>query len=65
MLTLLVDIDLLSSKSEARRMVEQNGIKFNGVKMNDSKHILAKDDFEGNELIIQKGKKKFVKLALK
>ena len=64
-LTLLVDIDLLSSKSEARRMVEQNGIKFNGVKMNDSKHILAKDDFEGNELIIQKGKKKFVKLALK
>ncbi|MCI9585428.1 MAG: tyrosine--tRNA ligase [Bacilli bacterium] len=64
-LSLLVDINLLPSKSEARRMVEQNGIKFNGDKMNDIKHILSKRDFENNELIIQKGKKNFIKLVLK
>lgn len=64
-LTVLVDAKLLSSKSEARRMVEQNGIKFNGVKMDDTKHILSEDDFVNDELVIQKGKKQFIKLVLK
>ncbi len=64
-LTFLVDIKMLPSKSEARRMVEQNGIKFNGDKMNDTKHIISKNDFTNNELVIQKGKKKFIKVILK
>lgn len=63
-LSLLVDIKLLSSKSEARRLVEQNGIKFNGKKMSDVKYILSEDDFINNELVIQKGKKQFIKLIL-
>ena len=64
-LTVLVDTKLLSSKSEARRLVEQNGIKFNGVKMDDTKHILSEEDFLNDELVIQKGKKQFIKLILK
>ena len=64
-LSLLVDIKMLPSKSEARRMVEQNGIKFNGTKMNDTKHILSNKDFINNELVIQKGKKQFIKLISK
>ena len=63
MLSLLVDIKLVPSKSEARRMVEQNGIKFNGFKMNDTKHILSDSDFVNNELVIQKGKKQFIKIV--
>ena len=62
-LSLLVDIKLVPSKSEARRMVEQNGIKFNGFKMNDIKHILSDSDFVNNELVIQKGKKQFIKIV--
>ena len=64
-LSLLVDIKMLPSKSEARRMVEQNGIKFNGTKMNDTKHIISNKDFINNELVIQKGKKQFIKLMTK
>ncbi len=64
-LSFLVNINLLPSKSEARRMVEQNGIKFNSEKMNDTKHIMNEQDFTNNELVIQKGKKQFLKIILK
>ena len=64
-LSFLVNIKLLPSKSEARRMVEQNGIKFNSEKMNDTKHIMNEQDFTNNELVIQKGKKQFLKIILK
>ena len=64
-LSLLVDIKMLPSKSEARRMTEQNGIKFNGEKMNDVKHIVTEKDFIDSELVIQKGKKQFIKLVIK
>ena len=64
-LSFLVNIKLLPSKSEARRMVEQNGIKFNSEKMNDTKHIMNEQDFINNELVIQKGKKQFLKIILK
>ena len=64
-LSMLVDIELLPSKSEARRMVEQNGIKFNGEKMNDVKHIMTQNDFKEDELVIQKGKKQFIKVIIK
>ena len=64
-LSFLVNIKLLPSKSEARRMVEQSGIKFNSEKMNDTKHIMNEQDFTNNELVIQKGKKQFLKIILK
>lgn len=64
-LSFLVNIKLLPSKSEARRMVEQSGIKFNSEKMNDTKHIMNEQDFTNNELVIQKGKKQFLKINLK
>ncbi|MBR3363170.1 MAG: tyrosine--tRNA ligase [Bacilli bacterium] len=64
-LSLLLDIKMFPSKSEARRMVEQNGIKFNTVKMNDTKHIMSLEDFPNNELVIQRGKKQFIKIVIK
>ncbi len=64
-LDLLMLTNLFPSKSEARRMTEQNGIKFNGEKMNDIKHIVTEKDFIDSELVIQKGKKQFIKLVIK
>lgn len=55
---LIVDLQLLSSKGEVRRMVQNGGIKINQEKIeNPTQMIKIKDN-----LIIQVGKRKFVKL---
>ncbi|MDR1773983.1 MAG: tyrosine--tRNA ligase [Clostridioides sp.] len=56
----LVENGLASSKSEIRRMASQDGVKINGKKHEDLRDIP-----EGDELVIQVGKKKFIKLLLK
>jgi len=58
---LLVEVDLVSSKSEARRMVEQGGVKIDGKKVSDwKKEIKIKDG-----MVVQVGKRKFVKLRVR
>ena len=65
----LPDLLLLSkivpSKSEGRRMIQQNGISINGNKENNLERIITSNDFEENSLIIQKGKKQFKKIVIK
>lgn len=57
---LLIDLLLYSkivpSKSEARRMINQNGISLNGNKVTDVTKIITALDFQNNNLIIQKEK---------
>ena len=62
---LLVLTKIVSSKSEGRRMIEQNGISINGSKENDVTKQITIDVFENNTLVIQKGKKQFKKIILK
>ncbi len=66
---LLPDLLLLSkivpSKSEGRRMIEQNGISINGNKENNLARLITLDDFKDNCLVIQKGKKQFKKVVIK
>ena len=62
---LLVLIKIVPSKSEGRRMIEQNGISINGSKENDVTKQITIDAFENNALVIQKGKKQFKKIILK
>ena len=66
---LLIDLLLISgmvpSKSEGRRMIQQNGISLNGEKDNDVKSIITIEKFNNNELVIQKGKKQFKKIVIK
>ena len=64
-LDLLVEVEIASSKSEAKRLVEQNGISINQEKINDVNKLITKDDFKDNNLIVQKGKKIFLKVELK
>lgn len=65
----LPDLLLLSkivpSKSEGRRLIGQNGISLNGTKVNDVNTAITFKNFVNNELVIQKGKKKFVKIVIK
>ena len=60
----LVSLKLAPSKSEARRLVTQGGIKVNDVKIDDINHSLTLNDFTDNKLLIQKGKKVFHQIEL-
>lgn len=62
---LLVLSKMLPSKSESRRMIEQNGISLNGVKENNPSCIITIHNFDNKELVIQKGKKQFKKIVIK
>jgi tyrosyl-tRNA synthetase len=55
---LLVQTNLTASKSEARRLIEQGGVKMNGEKISNTK---AEINLQ-NEIILQVGKRKFLKV---
>lgn len=57
---IVVDNKLTPSKSELRRLVQQGGVKINGEKTTDLQAVKA----EG-ELVVQIGKKKFIKIVIK
>jgi tyrosyl-tRNA synthetase len=57
---LLVKTETASSKSEARRLVQQGGVTINGEKIND----LFKEISIKNESILKVGKRKFIKLII-
>ena len=62
-LTLLVKAELVPSKSEARRAVEQGGVTVDGEKVTDIKTAFEKSAFE-NGLLVKRGKKSFKKITL-
>ena len=62
-MSILVKAGMTSSRSEARRAVEQGGVTVNGEKVTDIKTAYAKDAF-AEEFIIKKGKKSFNKIVL-
>ncbi len=62
-LGLLVKSGLASSRSEARRAVEQGGVSVNGEKVADIKVSYRPEDF-GNGMVLKKGKKSFRKILL-
>lgn len=60
----LVTLKLAPSKSEARRLVTQGGIKVNDVKIDSIEHKITLNDFTENKLLIQKGKKVFHQIEI-
>lgn len=65
LLDLMLHSKIVPSKSEGRRMIEQNGISVNGNKVTDVAKIITTLDFQNDNLIIQKGKKQFKKIIIK
>ena len=63
----LVDVlvrgDVFSSKSEARRMIQQRGLTLNDVRVSDEHYILSEVDFTDGAALIKKGKKKHYRLV--
>ncbi len=57
--------NMFPSKSEARRMVEQNAISINGEKTSDPKAIIDSSFIKDGGILVQKGKKQFKKVIIK
>ncbi len=62
---LMVEVDFFASKSEARRMIEQNAVSVNGEKIKDVDLVVTEKNFVNDELLVKKGKKNFIKVVLK
>ena len=63
-LDMIVNVKLCPSKSEARRLVQQNGLSINGEKVSGVDTIINSEYFKDGEMIVKKGKKTFLKLIL-
>lgn len=61
---LMMNANLVPSRSEAKRLIEQGGVKLNGEKVIDVNLMVTKDYFNNNEIIIQKGKKVYLKVKI-
>lgn len=59
LIEVLVSNEIVKSKSEVRRLASQGGVKVNGEKVEDLSTVA-----KVSELVVQIGKKKFVKLEL-
>lgn len=59
LIEVLVVNEIVKSKSEVRRLASQGGVKVNGEKVEDLSTIVKE-----SELVVQIGKKKFVKIEL-
>ena len=63
-LSMLVKSELVPSKSEARRAVQQGGVSVDGEKVTDIYQTFAADVFAGEGVIVKKGKKNFRKVVM-
>ena len=61
----LTENGILKTKSEGRRLIQQNGMSLNGDKVTDIGFALTEEAFKDNEAIVKMGKKKFHRIVLK
>lgn len=62
-LTLLVKAELTTSKSEARRAVQQGGVSVDGEKITDIATVFSKEKIQSDNIVVKKGKKNFRKIV--
>ena len=58
-LSMLVATGLCPSRGEARRLVQQGGVTIDDVKVASIDESIARERFEGEGVIVRKGKKVF------
>ena len=61
---LILNIGIIPSKSEGRRLISQGGLFLNDNKIDSIDFIITLNDFIENKLIIKKGKKTYHKIKL-
>ena len=62
-LSILVKSELVPSRSEARRAVEQGGVTVDGEKVTDIKKLYTREEIQ-NGLVLRRGKKAFKKVIM-
>ena len=60
---MLLKTKLAASKSEARRLIQQGGVRIAGVKVDSLEAVIEESAVEGDGLIIKKGKKTYHKIT--
>ena len=59
LLDLLVELNFVQSKGEAKRLMQGGGVKIEGEKISELNYAI---NFDGNSVVLQAGKRKFAKL---
>lgn len=62
---LMVELSLLKTKSEGRRLVQQNGLSINDEKVSDFNLEVTEDLFVDGVMMVKQGKKRFNRIVLK
>ena len=63
LISMLVKAELVTSRSEGRRAIEQGGVTLDGEKITDVKYTIAKENFPEDGMVLKRGKKKFKKIV--
>ncbi len=64
LLDLLLELGLIPSKAEGRRLIQQNGIAVQDVTVTDVNTVITLESFTDNSLMIRKGKKVFHRVQI-
>ncbi len=62
---LLVRANLVPSKSEARRAIQQGGAAVNDTVITDVNYTVGQNDVDHNQIMLRRGKKSFCKVVIK
>jgi tyrosyl-tRNA synthetase len=66
LIDVLTESKVFATKSEGRRLIQQNGLTLGDDKVSDIETLLTVDSFKGEkDILVRKGKKKYYKLVLK
>ena len=61
---MLTKAGLVPTRSEGRRAVEQGGVSVNDEKVTDFKAVFDMSAFEGEGLVVKRGKKNFNRICM-
>ena len=64
-LTILKKSGLTSSRSDARRNVEQGGVSVDGQQVKEIKAEFTKEEIGSEGILVKRGKKNFMKVVVK
>ncbi|MBR2189373.1 MAG: tyrosine--tRNA ligase [Eubacterium sp.] len=62
LISLLVKAELVSTRSDGRRQIQQGGVSIDGEKITDIYHSVRKDEIGPDGILLKKGKQSFKKI---
>ena len=64
LISMLCKAELVTSRSEGRRAIEQGGVSIDGEKITDIRYTVTKEDIPADGMVLKRGKKKFKKICV-